>query len=196
MPGTTATPALLTDPGYLFWAPLGTAEPTNTVAGSVFTDTWPVAWISLGATEDGSTFGYQSTVQPIQVAEFFDPIKYATTDRSGSFAFSLASWTLNNLKRAMNGGSLTVVSGTGGTALNSFTPPAPGTEVRAMIGWESLDATLRIIAYQCMQGGKVDMAFKKAPSVAAIPVEFDFEVPSSGTPWKMYAAGSTTRLGV
>lgn len=186
---TTATPNILTDPGYLFWAPLGTTEPTNTVTGSKFTDAWPVAWVALGATEDGSTFSYSSTVQPVNVAEFFDPIKYSTTDRAGSFAFNLADWTLSNMKRAMNGGTLQLVSGTGATQLNSYTPPAPGSEVRAMIGWESLDGTLRIIAYQCMQGGKVDIAFKKAPSLAVIPTEFSFEVPSSGLPWKMYTAG-------
>src|SRR5690242_8111709 len=188
---TTATPNLLTDPGFLFWAPLGTAEPANTVVGSKFTDAWPVAWINLGATEDGSTFSYATTVAPINVAEFFDPIKYATTDRSGSFAFNLADYTLSNMKRAMNGGSLTVVSGTTTTQLNAFTPPAPGSEVRAMLGWESLDGTLRIIAYQCMQGGKIDMAFKKAPSIAVIPTDFSFEIPSSGLPWKMYSAGTT-----
>ncbi len=187
---TTATPNILTDPGYLFWAPLGSSEPTNTVAASKFTDAWPVAWIPLGATEDGSTFSYSSNVEAIHVAEFFDPIKYATTERSGSFAFNLADYTLSNLKRAMNGGTLTVVSGTGATALNSFTPPSPGNEVRAMIGWESLDGTMRIVCYQTLQGGNVEMAFKKAPAIALIPTEFNFEVPSSGTPFKMYTAGT------
>jgi hypothetical protein len=187
---TTATPNILTDPGYLFWAPLGSTEPTNTVLASKFTDAWPVAWIPLGATEDGSTFAYSSNVEAIHVAEFFDPIKYATTERSGSFAFNLADYTLSNLKRAMNGGTLTLVSGTGATALNSFTPPAPGSEVRAMIGWESLDGTTRIVCYQTLQGGNVEMAFKKAPAIALIPTEFNFEVPSSGTPFKIYTAGA------
>ena len=136
---TTAVPNLLQDPGYLFWAPLASTEPTNTVTGSKFTDSWPVAWISLGATEAGSTFNYSSEIEAVRVAEFFDPIKYATTERSGSISFAMADWTLNNLKRALNGGAVTLVSGTGATALNKYEPPAPGAEVRAMIGWESLD---------------------------------------------------------
>jgi hypothetical protein len=43
-------------PGYLYWAPLGTAIPTSggTVVGSVFTDTWPAGWISLGPTLEGN----------------------------------------------------------------------------------------------------------------------------------------------
>lgn len=192
---TTAVPNVLTDPGYLFWAPLASTIPANTVAGSKFTDAWPVAWLSLGATEDGSEFNYESRVEAVSVAEFFDPIKYATTERSGSFAFNLADYTLNNLKRAMNGGTIATVSGTGATTLSKYTPPAPGAEVRAMIGWESLDSTVRLICYQTMQGGAMKSAFKKAPAFAVIPCTFNFEVPSGGQPFEIYTAG-TTRVGV
>lgn len=187
---TTATPHILTDPGYLFWAPVGSAAPTNTVVASKFTDSWPVAWISLGATEDGSTLTYSTSVEPIRVAEFFDPVRYATTERSGNFAFNLADYTLSNYKRAMNGGALTLVSGTGATALNKYEPPAPGAEVRSMIGWESLDGTLRVVAYQTLQGGEVASAFKKAPALALIPCRFNFEVPSTGVPFSMWSAGT------
>ena len=154
MPVTLAQPTILKDPGYLLWAPLLSAEPTNTVVGSVFTDSWPAAWKVLGATEDGSEFTYESKVEAITVAEFFDAIQWATTERSGSFAFNLASYTLTNLSRAMNGGTLATVSGAGTTLLSSYVPPSPGQETRAMIGWESLDATLRVIAYQTIQGDR------------------------------------------
>jgi len=194
MPVTLATPTILTDPGYLLWAPLLSTEPTNTVVGSVFTDTWPGAWINLGATEDGSKFKYESKVEAIMVAEFFDPIRYATTERTGSFAFSTAHYTLNNLKRVFNGGTLATVSGSGTTLLSSYVPPTPGNEVRAMIGWESLDATMRIICYQTLQGGSMETEFKKAPDKAIIPAEFQFEVPASGIPYKIYTAG-TARVG-
>jgi len=195
MPVTLAIPTILKDPGYLLWAPLLSAEPTNTVVGSVFTDTWPGAWINLGATEDGSKFKYESKVEPIPVAEFFDPIQYSTTERSGSFAFNLAHYTLQNLKRAFNGGTLATVSGSGTTLLSSYIPPAPGAEIRAMIGWESLDATMRIVCYQTLQGGAMETEFKKAPDKAVIPCEFMFEVPTSTIPYKMYTAG-TARVGV
>ena len=155
---STATPVILTDPGYLFWAPLASTVPTNTVAGSVFTDAWPGAWISLGATADGSTFSTETTVETITVAEFFDPIAYKTTGRSGSFAFALASVTAANLKRVNNGGTLTV-TGSAATTLTKYTPVTPGAEVRSMIGWESLDATVRVVSYQCFQGGTMAMDF-------------------------------------
>jgi len=188
---TTATPVILTDPGYLFWAPLGTGIPANTVVGSKFTDAWPGGFISLGATEDGSEFNYESKLEPINAAEFFDPLRWSTTERSGSMAFNLMNYTLANMNIAFNGGTLTIVSGTGTTQLNRYRPPSPGAEVRSVIGWESLDSTMRIIIYQAIQGGAMKSNFKKAPSAASIPCTFQFEVPTSGIPFEFYTAGTS-----
>ena len=150
------------------------------------------AWLPLGATEEGSTFAYSSTVEPITVAEYFDPISYRTTERGGSIAFNLADFTLSNYRRALNGGvaALTATSGTGATTLGTLEPPNPGGEVRSMIGWESLDNTIRLICHQTLQGGEVSSAFQRAPSKALIPCTFQMEVPSGGKPWTMYSAGA------
>lgn len=187
-----AVPKILTDPGYLFIAPLGTALPTNTVLASAFTDAWASAWIPLGATEDGSEFAYNSTVEPITVAELPDPIEYRTTGRAGRIAFNLANWTLSNMRRALNGGiaPLTPTSGTGGTALGTLEPPDPGDEVRAMIGWESLDNTTRLIARQTLQGGEITSAFRRAPAKAVIPCTFQMETPLAAKPFVIFAAGA------
>lgn len=188
---TTATPNVMTDPGYLFWAPLASTMPTNTVVGSKFTDTWPVAWISLGATEDGSEFSYESTIEPVKAAEFFDPIAYRTTERKGGIGFTLVDYTLTNFKRVSNGGTLSIVSGTTTTQLNKFVPPTPGTEVRAMIGWESLDGTMRLIARQCFNGAPIKSSFKKAPDKAGLAAMFNFEIPSGSVdPYEIYTAGT------
>jgi hypothetical protein len=187
---TTTLPNLLRDPGYLLWAPIGSTLPTFTVVGSKFTDAWPVAWLSLGATEDGSEFSYSTKLSPLLVAEFFDPIQWATTDRTGSFTFALANYTLTNLSRAYNGGTLSVVSGSGTTQLNRLTPPTPGTEVRAMLGWESLDGTLRTICYQTINGTDIKSAYKKVPAKATIPCVFNFEIPAAGAPFDMWSAGT------
>lgn len=193
MPPAVSAPTLLVDPGFLWIAPLATADPTNTVAGSVFTDTIPVAWIPLGATTDGTTFSYSTSVEPIRVAELFDPVKYVTTERSGNIAFNLASWTLSNYRRALNGGiaALTATSGTGATALYNISPPTPGAEVRSMILWESTDATVRILVRQAMQGGEISSAFQRGASNAAIPCTYNMEIPTGGTkPWDMWATQS------
>jgi hypothetical protein len=187
---TTATPTLLTDPGYLFRAPIGTALPTNTVVGSVFTDTWAAAWVPVGATDEGSTFAYAMTSEPVMVAELFDPVKYSVTEASGSIAFAMADWTLQKLKMAMNGGTMTLVSGTGATALTSLEPPDPSEVLRCMIGWESLDATTRIIGRQCLNASEVSSAFGRAPSKALIPVQFSFERPAAAKSFIVYSAGA------
>jgi hypothetical protein len=180
---TTAVPQVLTDPGYLFAAPLASTLPTNTVLASKYTDAWPAAWIPLGATTEGSTFSYSTSVEAISVAEFFDPIKYSTTSRTGSIAFNLADFTLKNYKLALNGGlgAITATAGTGTTASYDYEPVAPGSEVRVMIGWESTDNTMRLILRQTIQGGEVASAFQKAPSIAAIPCTFNMEMPVGAT---------------
>jgi hypothetical protein len=187
-PTAVATPTLLTDPGYLFWAPIGSTEPTGTVVGSVFTDAWPAAWLPVGATEEGSQFSYEINVEAVTVAEFFDPVRQVTTERSGSFSFSMASWTLTNLKRAMNGGALTVTGATT-TTKTTFEPPDPGSEVRAMIGWESLDNTARLVCRQTINAGTIESAFAKAPDKSLIACEFRFEVPTAAKPFMFSAAG-------
>lgn len=192
---TTAVPTVLTDPGYLFWAPPGTAAPANTAVASKFSDAWPVAFKSLGATEDGSEFNYETRVEAITVAEFFDPIKWSTTERSGNFAFNLADYTLSNLARALNmNPSAITTTGATTTEVNKLTPAAPGAETRCMIGWESLDGTMRLLAYQTINGGTIKSAFKKAPSIAVIPCQFNFEVPASGVPFDIW--GTVTRKGL
>lgn len=192
MPPAIATPNILTDPGFLWIAPLATAAPTNTVTTGKFSDSIAATWIPLGATSEGSTFSYSSTVEPIRVAELFDPVKYVTTERSGSIAFNLANWTLSNYRRALNGGTAALTpTGSAGSELTTLEPPEPGQEVRAMILWESTDSTVRLMIRQAMQGGEVSSAFAKAPTNAVIPCTFNFEVPSSGKPWTIWGAGTT-----
>lgn len=186
---TLPVPAIATDPGYLWWAPAATAEPTHAVTASVFSDAWPGAWLLLGATEEGHNFNWQTTTEQITVAEFLDPIKYVSTGRTGSLAFALASITATNLKRALNGGTITT-TGTGATTMNVYTPPLLGAEVRAMIGWESQDGTERLIAYQTFNTGQVSVNRRKGAAKATFPVEFSLEVPASGLPFKYLTAGT------
>ena len=184
-----ATPVIATDPGFLFWAPISTAEPTHAVTGSVFSDAWPAAWIRLGATEEGSTFNWQTSFDPVTVAELLDPIKYVTTGRTGSLAFALVDFHINNVKRVLNGGTITTTGATT-TTMSTFTPAAQGAETRCMIGWESQDHTERLIGYQCFNTGSVEIARRKGTDYARIPVEFALEVPVGGTPFKYLTAGA------
>lgn len=193
-PTAVARPNILRDPGYLFIAPLASTEPTNTVSGSVFTDAWPAAWLPLGATKDGSEFGYAITASAITVAEFVDAIDRVVTDRTGTFAFNLANFGASNYRRALNGGvtALSPTSGTGATALYTVEPPDPSAVVKCMVGWESLDNTARLVCRQTLQTGEISNVFKEAPDNALIPCSFSLEVPASGSnakPFSFWMAG-------
>lgn len=192
MPPAVSKPNILVDPGFLWMAPLGTAVPTNTVTAGKFSDAVAAAWLPLGATSEGSTFGNTVNVEAIEVAELFDPVAYATTGRSSSLAFALANWTLSNYRRAVNGGIAAIVpTGAAGSELSTLEPPDPGQEVRCMLLWESTDSTLRLLIRQAVQGGEVSTQFQKAPNNAVIPCTFNVEVPATGKPWTIWGAGLT-----
>lgn len=183
-----ATPTMLFDPGFLYWAPIGSTMPANTGAASVFSDTWPVAWIPLGMTDTGTEFDRSLTVSPVTAAESIDPIAYRTVDRVGSVIFMLKSFTATNLARTFNGAS-TTVTGSGATTVTRVTPPAPGAEVRCMIGYESLDSTYRFVAYQVINSGSVKTTFAKAPANTSIPWTGMLEKPLTTQPWDEWLAG-------
>jgi hypothetical protein len=196
MPPAVATPNLLTDPGFLWWAPFGTVEPTNggTVAGSKFTDSLSASYIPMGATAEGSTFSTAVEVEAVIVAELFNPVRYATTGRTSGLAFAMADFTANNLKRANNGGTVATVSGTGATLLTKYEESDPGAEVRCLLVWQSLDDTVRIIMRQCFNSGTIEAAFQRAPAFAQIAVNFQFEQPTGAKPYTIYFAGAA-RVG-
>lgn len=187
---TNPVPNVLVSAGFLLWAPIGTAVPTNTVLGGVFTDAWPAAWLELGATDEGKTFSYEISVEPIEVAEFLDPVRFETVSRQGSMAFALADYTLTNVQKVMNGGTL-AVTGVAPNELSTFTPPDPGEEVRAMIGFESLDNTFRLVLHQTINGSTIESQFQKPPQKALLPAEFQMEIPVGSTaPFSMYAVSA------
>jgi hypothetical protein len=183
-------------PGYIYWAPLGTAIPTGggTAAGSVFTDAWPAGWIALGATLEGNELNTDINTDTANVAEYLDAVKVVTTSRTTTISFSLYNTTAQNYKRVMNGGAISTVSGAGATQVSKFLPVQTGLEVRAMIGFESSQNDERAILYQCLQTGAVTERRRKGVDYNVFPAQFRCEVPTSGISVERYYAG-TTRLG-
>jgi hypothetical protein len=192
---TVPSDAIALGAGYLYKAPLGSTLPTNTVAGSVFTDTWPVAWIPVGVTRSGHEFSYQLSTDTVEAAEYLDPLKIVSTGRQIGVSFEMMQIHLGNLKTSFNGGTQTTVSGTGATTLTSLTPPVVGAEVRCMLGWEAQDATERWVFYQCFQTGQVRVQRQKGANNAGLPVDFGIEQPTATTPFITWAAGATPRIG-
>lgn len=164
--------------GTIFAAPLGTAEPVDLATA------WAAAWGEIGYTEEGNTFSYELSNERIEVAEELDAVKIATTGRNIKVAFSHAELTLENLARALNGGAIVADAAAGGPNFSTYTPPELGAETRIMLGWESEDGEERWVFRQCFQTGNVEVARKKAPNKALIPVEFTLEKPAGVPPFK------------
>lgn len=164
--------ALGLGPGYLYFAPIGTTEPTDLVTAWA---TVSAAWVTVGYTEDGSDLSYNPATSPVDVAEELDHLQVVTTGRDSTVSFAMSQITATNLKLAFNGGVLTV-----GTGIVTFEPPDLGTEVRTMIGWESEDHTERWVYRQCFQTGTIALGRKKGATNAAVAAQFALEKPASG----------------
>jgi hypothetical protein len=175
--------------GYLFQAPLGSSLPANTVAGSVFTDAWPVAWNLWGVTKEGHTLNLNIDTDAVEAAEYVDPLLNVVTGRTISCEAEMMQINLTNFKRAFNGGTLTT-SGSGATLLSSYTLPAIGAETRCYIGWESVDNTERWWGLQCFQTGSVGIQRKKGADNATLPLTFTMEPDASSQPIYFFSAGT------
>jgi hypothetical protein len=179
-------------PSNILWAPLGTALPLNTVAGSVFSDVWATStgWTPLGYTDAGATFTAQTTTTDITVAETLDVVKKLPSTRASSLAAALVQITKSSLVRALNGGLVTVTGATT-TLLTQVDPPNLGSEVRCMIGAESIDGTVRVILRQVYNSSNVSLVQNKGAK-SLVNCTWDAEVPPGGvlTPFSVFFAGA------
>ncbi|WP_188188054.1 phage tail tube protein [Nonomuraea sp. SYSU D8015] len=167
-------------PGTLYIAVLGTPEPAD------LTTPWASVsanWIQLGYTDEGSTFNYSVDSENVEVAEELDPVAVALTSRELSLSFSLAEMTAANLKRALNGGTIT-----SGTGIVTFEPPDLGEEVRTMLGWESEDHTERWVYRKALQVGNMEVSRAKGAAKATIRCEFKLERPAAAKAFKAIMA--------
>jgi hypothetical protein len=182
--------------GYLWYAVLGSAEPSYANAGgSVFTDVVTAPWVSLGPTLEGHELETGIETDTADVAEFLDPVKVVTTRRTTTISFSLYNTTAQNYKRVMNGGTLSTISGSGATLITAFDPVQAGQELRGMILFESTQNDERAVLYQALQIGAITERRRKGADYNVFPAQFRAEIyPANGRSVRRYYAG-TTRLG-
>lgn len=186
---TVPKTALSFGAGYLLTSALGVAAPTNTVVGSVFTDTWPVGWNLFGVTREGHTLNVDIESDAVEAAEYVDPLLNVVTGRTITAEMELMQVHLTNFKRAFNGGTL-ATSGATTTLLTTYTLPAIGAEVRCQVGWESVDNTERWWGMQCFQTGSVAIQRQKGADNASLPLTWTFEPDASSQPIYFASAGT------
>jgi hypothetical protein len=192
---TVPKDAISLGPGYLYRAVIGSTVPTNTVVGSVFTDAWPAAWIPWGVTREGHSWSYQIQTNQTTVAEYLTALAYVEEGVQIGVDFDVMQFTAKNIAQALNNpAGATTVSGATTTLLTRVSPPAVGSSVRTMIGWESSDFTERAIWYQCLQTGNIQIQRRKGAVGASLPLSYSVEQPATGNPFDLFFAG-VTRTG-
>lgn len=158
-------------PGTLYFGPVGAAEPTD------LTTPWATVdplWVPVGYTEEGHSATMTPTVEAIEVAEELTPVRYEETKREVGLGFAAAQMTVENIQKALNGGTITT-----GVGIVTFEPPELGVVTRIAIGWESQDGEERWVFRKCLQSGAVEIARRKAPAKATVPMQFNCEKPAA-----------------
>lgn len=170
--------------GMLYEGPLGTALPTD------HTTALNAAFLPIGYTDDGSSFSWNISNEPVPVAESLYPATHRTTSVEGTVTFAMAEDTIKNWQRALNGGTVTAY----GVAPNDglkYTPPNPGEEVRRIVVWESEDKLRRIVFKKLFQGGSVEAVRRPGATKTTLPVEFRIEQPTDGSaPFEIFYAAA------
>ena len=175
--------------GWMYYGLAGVAWPLNTVAGSVFTDVPnPANWTLFGVTREGHELTVDLNVDPVEAAEYLEPIVNVTTGRTVTVSADFMQINATMMKRVFNGGSL-VTSGAGATLLTTYKLPVIGAETRAQLFWESSDSTERWVAGQVFQTGSIQINRKKGAANASLPAEFTFEPDANGDPFVQFNAG-------
>jgi len=167
--------AVITGPGLLFAAPVGTAEPAD--AATVL----PVAWKEIGFTADGTTITREQTWNAIAVEELLNPVRWEPSVTNDVVAFSIAESRKAMLALALNMGAAVADDAT------ALEPPAAGGELRVMLVLNAASGA-RWIWRRCVQTGASAMPHKKSPDKAVIPVTFRLEDVSPTKPWKVFPA--------
>lgn len=167
--------AVRVGPGKLYVAALESAEPPDLVTA------WPGAWTLLGYTEEGSEFVFEQTFEDVNVAEELDPILVLQTARRVLVNFASAEMTAANMQRALNGGTITTPGG-----IVKFEPPGVGDYTHIMLGWEAEDNMERFIFRKCLQTGSLNIARRRAPDKATLPMSFACTKPAGAATFTYY----------
>lgn len=139
MPVTTTN--LIAGAGQLYVAAFGAAEPADAVTAP------GVAWTNVGGTDGGVTLNVDLTWMELSVDQTVDTPGRRLTKREATIKTNLAEVTLENIKVALNGGTIASAAGTDTyepdddtAAMNPdysavlFAGPAPAGQPRRFIG--------------------------------------------------------------
>ncbi|NUU26111.1 MAG: hypothetical protein HOV68_32115 [Streptomycetaceae bacterium] len=161
---------LLQGPAELYAGAFGAAEP----AESAVNDTPAAsAWTDLGGTSGGARLTVALTYSELTVDQLVDSPGRRLTKRDVNVATNLAEPTLENLDRALNGG--TAASGSGWKSwepTNDSSATQPNYFAALLHGWAPGTAERRmVVVRKALNVANVEMAYQK-DGQTLIPVDF------------------------
>lgn len=171
--------------GILYVANYGEPFPTDltaTPAGN---------WVAMGYTEGGAVLDISTTTTEAKVDELFYAVAEVVTGQSASLSATVAQFTMENLQRALNGGTITVSGGPPQTRL--FKPPSPS-GIAAFAGlfvFDNENGTEAAPFYSHLRMPQV----RNIASLSTTFQESDAVIRSVPLELKMYADSSITDAG-
>lgn len=171
-------------PGELYHAPFDTAEPADAEVSNRIPETSVSGdWADLGGTNGGVTLELSLDYTELEVDQIVDIVGRRLTKREMKLNTSLAETTLDNLKIANNGGTITTGSG-----FATFDPKmdtsAATPEYIALIfdGVNGGDSRRRrVIARRVLSVAGIGQEYSK-DSQTLFPVEFSCHYVDTNTP--------------
>jgi hypothetical protein len=92
-------------------------DPATIVEPTGLTAAWDASWTLAGYTEAGHEATVAPKLDPVEVGEEVLPIDYQESGRDIKVAFNCAEITAENIKRALNGGTITSIPDSTGTVV-------------------------------------------------------------------------------
>lgn len=165
------TEEILMGVGTVYTAPVGTAfpaDPTAAVGGS---------WLEIGYTEEGWHLSVERDTEDIDVAEEIDPVDIVATSRESHWVGNSVQGSLENLKLALGGGTITTVAGP--PARKEFVPSGTDVLDRVAVLFRGKAPSVAGVAKVrqidipvTVPVGAVEIASRKAPAKTSIAMDF------------------------
>lgn len=154
--------------GYI--APEATTNPADTLA---LGGSWPAGWVHYGFTEEGVQLNWERDITPHYVEEQSIEVFNTIGNSTFSLEFAMAETTLENLRYAMGGGTITTQAAASGV-IGKKTLVISETPTVFAFGFEGLNYLgfhRRVIIPRVMSLGSLEVNYRRAEDKQLYNVE-------------------------
>lgn len=154
--------SIIVGPGRLRTNVVSTDSTLDAAVVATATPVWAVSWVDLGLTDGGADLSIERSYANHTVDQSADWVASTITERHASLATSIVSTTLDNLKLANNGGTITT-----GANWDKYEPQidliaTPETYITlALEGKNQAGKSVIVVIRRALNVDKISMPFKK-----------------------------------